>query len=95
MKATADFIERATGAAEDLWSKYGAESLFESPEEYLAFADGRTKMTFVKFSNFRELAQPAPKETVVGVFGSLIWFKPQYVNQKTAELLTGEVKLNP
>jgi predicted transcriptional regulator len=91
IRGTADFVERITGDGEELWSKYGAESLFETTEEYRVFAEGRKKMTFIKFANFAELANPKPKETVADVFGSLVWFRPQYVNQKTAELLTNEV----
>jgi hypothetical protein len=33
-----DFIERLTGESGELWRKYGAESCFETFEEYCAFA---------------------------------------------------------
>ena len=84
----ADFAERIVGDAEDLWSRFGAESFFESIDEYRAFARGNRKMTFIRFENFKEVADPKPKETVTKVLGSLVWFRPRYVSQQTAELLT-------
>ena len=88
---TADFTERIVGDTQELWSKYGAESFFESQNEYSAFAQGNKKMTFIHFGNFEELADPKPKETVAGALGSLVWFRPRYVSRETAELLTGKV----
>src|SRR5208337_889659 len=70
----ADFLERLTGNYEDLWEKFGGESCFESFEEYKSFADGRLMMTFIRFSNFREIANPEPKEKLVKVLGSLSRF---------------------
>ena len=60
----ADFLERLTGNYEDLWEKFGSESCFESFEEYQSFADGRIMMTFIRFSNFREIVNPKSKEEV-------------------------------
>jgi predicted transcriptional regulator len=70
----ADFLERLTGNYEDLWEKFGSESCFESFEEYKSFADGRLKMTFIRFSNFREIDNPKSKEEVSKVLGSLRGF---------------------
>jgi hypothetical protein len=52
VRGTADFIERLTGPAEELWSEHGGETCFESFEEYCDFAQGRLEMTFVRFKNF-------------------------------------------
>src|SRR5208337_2648747 len=70
----ADFLERLTGNYEDLWEKFGSESCFESFEEYQSFADGRIMMTFIRFSNFREIDNPKSKEEVSKVLGSLRGF---------------------
>ena len=70
----ADFLERLTGNYEDLWKKFGSESCFESFEEYKSFAGGREMMTFIRFSNFREIANPKSKEEVSKVLGSLRGF---------------------
>ena len=52
------FVERLTGDYEDLWQKFGGDSCFELYEEYCKFADGREKMTFIRFSDFNEIASP-------------------------------------
>jgi hypothetical protein len=88
IRGTADFAERVTGDVDELWNKHGAESFFESFDEYKTFAEGRKTMTFIRFQNFTEIATPQPKETVTSVLGSLVWFKPKYVSQQTADLLT-------
>jgi len=88
IRGTADFVERITGDAEELWNQYGSESFFESFDEYKAFADGRKKMTFIRFQNFVEIENPKPKEMVARVLGSLVWLRPRYVSQQSANLLT-------
>jgi predicted transcriptional regulator len=88
IRGVADFIERLTGPAEELWAKYGGESCFESFEEYNEFSQGRLEMTFVRFTNFTELENPKPKETVKNLLGSLQGFRGKYVNFETASQLT-------
>ncbi|HLE76063.1 MAG TPA: hypothetical protein VI864_08530 [Candidatus Bathyarchaeia archaeon] len=88
IRGTADFIERLTGDREELWRKYGAESCFESFDEYVAFAQGREKMTFVRFKNFTELENPKSTEVIRSVLGSLQGFRGKYVNEETAKQLT-------
>ena len=81
----ADFVERLTGNYEELWAKYGGESCFESFDEYKSFADGREMMTFVSFSNFREISNPMPKEELAKVLGSLQRFSVRkYLDKETA-----------
>jgi predicted transcriptional regulator len=88
IRGTADFIERLTGDREELWRKYGAESCFESFDEYVAFAQGREKMTIVRFKNFTELEKPTPTEIIRSVLGSLQGFRGKYVSLETAKQLT-------
>ena len=88
---TADFAERIVGDVKDLWSKFGAESIFDSIDEYRAFAKENRKITFIRFENFKEIADPKPKETVTRLLGSLVWFRPRYVSQQTAEQLEGKI----
>ena len=87
----ADFVERIVGDTEDLWSRFGAESFFESADEYRAFAGGSRKMTFIRFENFQAYADPKPKNEIIRVLGSLVWFRPKYVSESNAELLDGNV----
>ena len=63
------FIERITGDADDLWNTYGNESLLESYEEYMDFLQGRTKATFIRFKNLRELPTPIPANVIFQVTG--------------------------
>jgi predicted transcriptional regulator len=83
----ADFIERLTGDSGELWRKYGAESCFESYEEYCAFAKGRSMMTFVRFKNFKELENPKPTQDIRSILGSLQGFRGKYVSLATAKQL--------
>jgi len=80
----ADFLERLTGNYEDLGEKFGGESCFESFEEYKSFAAGREMMTFIRFSNFREIANPKSKEEASKILGSLrIFGAGNYLNYET------------
>ena len=88
VRGTAVFIERLTGDREELWRKYGAESCFETFDEYVAFAQGREKMTFVRFKNFAVLENPKSTEVIRSVLGSLQGFRGKYVNEETAKQLT-------
>ncbi|MCW4047297.1 MAG: hypothetical protein NWE99_07025 [Candidatus Bathyarchaeota archaeon] len=88
VRGTADFLERVTGPAEELWTKHGSETCFESFEEYCDFAQGRLEMTFVRFKNFAELENPKSPETTRKILGSLHGFRGKYVTLETAEQLT-------
>jgi predicted transcriptional regulator len=88
IRGVAEFIERLTGDREELWRKYGAESCFKSFDEYVAFAQGREKMTVVRFKNFTELENPTPTEIIRSVLGSLQGFRGKYVSLETAKQLT-------
>jgi predicted transcriptional regulator len=88
---TADFVERIVGDTSELWSMFGAQSLFESVDEYRAFAGGSRKMTFIHFENLMQFADPKPKADVVRALGSLVWFRPRYVSESNANLLAENI----
>jgi predicted transcriptional regulator len=88
IRGTADFLERVTGPSEELWTKHGTETCFESFEEYCNFAQGRLEMTFVRFKNFAELENPKSTEITRKILGSLHGFRGKYVTLETAEQLT-------
>jgi predicted transcriptional regulator len=88
IRGVADFIERLTGNREELWQKYGAETCFETMDEYAAFSQGRQKMTLIRFKNFTELQNPTTTEIINIVLGSLQGFRGKYVNEETAKKLT-------
>jgi predicted transcriptional regulator len=84
----ADFMERLVGDSLDLWQKFGCESCFETLEEYLHFASGRDKMTFVRFNNFREIQKPKSKEDLKKIIGPLSRFGVgKYLSEQAAAQL--------
>jgi predicted transcriptional regulator len=87
VRGIADFVERLTGDSGELWRKHGAESCFETFEDYCAFAQGRTVMTFVRFKNFVELETPKTTEATRSILGSLQGFRGKYVNLATTKQL--------
>ncbi|MEJ5328422.1 MAG: hypothetical protein WHU54_09290 [Candidatus Bathyarchaeia archaeon] len=87
IRGVADFVERLTGAPEELWRDYGAESCFESFEEFCKFAQGREVMTFLRFKNFVELENPKTAKALKGILGSLQGFRGGYVDFETAKQL--------
>lgn len=81
----ADFTERLKGNYLDLWEKFGDESCFDSIEEYKGFVDDRDMMTFIRFSNLKEIANPASKEELAKTLGSLSRFRlGKYLDKQTA-----------
>jgi predicted transcriptional regulator len=88
VRGTADFLERLTGPAEELWTEHGGETCFESFEEYCDFAQGRLEMTFVRFKNFAELENPKTKDETRKILDSLQGLRGKYVNLETADQLT-------
>ncbi len=69
IRGFADFIERLTGNAEDLWENLGHESLLKSYDEYQDFLQGRKKATFIRFTNLRELPNPVSAKVISQVTG--------------------------
>lgn len=60
IRGRAEFVERVMGNAEELWNKYGAETVFESYNQFRQFLDGRQRTTFIRFKNLQDLTQPVP-----------------------------------
>jgi hypothetical protein len=84
----ADFVERLSGNYMELWEKFGNESCFESIDEYKNFVENREDMTFIRFNNFREIANPAPKEVLAKILGSLYRFRlGRYLDRETVTQL--------
>jgi predicted transcriptional regulator len=69
IRGKAEFVERIVGNADELWNKYGAETVFESYNEYKEFLDGREKTTFIRFKNLQELTQPVPAKSFLAKTG--------------------------
>lgn len=91
----ADFVERITGNADEMWKKLGHESLLNTYEEYQDFLLGREQTTFIRFTNLKELPKPISAKTISDIVG--VDKMPQmgvYISQETANhlLQAGGVK---
>lgn len=85
----AEFIKRVVGDVEELWSKYGVETVFESYKEYIDFLDEREKATFIQFKNLQELSQPISGKSFLEKIGggSMLPRNGRYLSKKLASLL--------
>jgi len=90
IRGFADFIERVTGDADNLWKSLGHESLLNS-DEYKDFLHGRKKATFIRFRNLRELPIPITTKVLSQVVG--IERMPQmglYLTERMAQILISQ-----
>jgi predicted transcriptional regulator len=69
IRGVGEFIERIKGEADELWNDYSRETVFESYREYIEFLQGRTKTTFIRLKNVRELPSPISLQTVLSLLG--------------------------
>lgn len=58
IKGYGEFLERLIGSKDELWSLYGAETVFETKDEYDKFIDARSNVTFIRFKGLEELEKP-------------------------------------
>jgi len=87
----AEFIQRKTGDAKELWESLGHESLLSSYGEYQDFLQGRKKATFIRFRNLKELPKPVTTKAMAQIIGKERM--PQmgmYITEKMAHQLISE-----
>ncbi len=63
IKGAGEFVERVVGSKDELWNLYGAETVFQSKDEYDKFVSGRSSVTLVRFRNMEELDKPVDFKT--------------------------------
>jgi predicted transcriptional regulator len=84
----ADFVERKFGTPEELWSKYGDESVLKSEEDYEEFVGTTQNVSFIRFKNLHEAANPIPLGNLLMLLGvKRLSRKGFYVNKETAAKL--------
>jgi len=89
IRGVADFVERLAGDYKELWNMYGDESYLETFDEYVSFLKGRKTVTFIRFSNFRELDSRVSMKVISKVLGvPTIPRGGKYLNRETANQLT-------
>ncbi len=64
IKGVGEFVERVVGSKDELWNLYGAETVFQSKDEYDKFVSGRSSVTLVRFRNMEELDKPVDFKTL-------------------------------
>jgi predicted transcriptional regulator len=69
IRGFAEFVERVTGQADDLWSAYRGETSPKSYKEYQEFLQGSAETTFIRFKNFKTLSQPISAKVIFRVVG--------------------------
>lgn len=88
IRGFAQFVERVTGEADDLWRAYRGETSLRSYEEFKNFLQGRLKTTFIRFRSLKILSQPTPSSVILRVAG--IGRMPRggrYINRDIAQEL--------
>lgn len=90
IRGTGDFEERVVGKIEELWRDYSGETVFKSHDEYLEFMQGRTKTTFIRFRNFREIHPTISLKKTLQVIGiSRLPRSGKYLSKETVNKLLG------
>lgn len=81
----AEFIERKVGDAKGLWKEHGPESVLGSEEKYLEFVKDKERVSFIRFKNLQEAAEPVPLNNILALFGvRRLSRKGFYVDEETA-----------
>jgi len=89
IRGKAEFVERVVGNIDELWNKYGDETVFESYSEYREFLNGRMKTTFIRFKNLQELTQPIPEKPFLQIIGggTMLPRSGRYISKEIASAL--------
>lgn len=69
IRGSGEFLERIVGDVDKLWTALGHETVFDSYQEYVTFMNGRTRATFIRFSNLQEFSTPVPVKVVSRIIG--------------------------
>ena len=96
IRGSGDFAERISGTPEELWRMHGAETVFESQEEYNSFIEGRDKVTFIRFKNLQELEKPVAWKDVAAALGiKKMANGGRYISRQTLNsLITRKLEIN-
>lgn len=84
----AEFIERKVGKTEELWKEHGDESVLGSPEKYFEFVKDTELVSFIRFKNLKEAANPIPLKNLLMFLGvNRLARRGFFINKETAERL--------
>jgi predicted transcriptional regulator len=81
----AEFIERKVGDAKGLWREHGSESVLGDEEKYLEFVKDKERVSFIRFKNLQDAAEPIPLNNILALLGvRRLSRKGFYVDKETA-----------
>jgi len=84
----AEFIERKVGDAESLWSEHGNESVLKTKEQYAGLIRGKQRVSFIRFKNLIEAANPLPVNNILMLLGrQRLSRKGFYIDKEMADKL--------
>jgi predicted transcriptional regulator len=63
------YIERIVGKPQDLWSRYGGESVLGSKSRYEEFVGSAAEVSFVRFKDLNVAANPVPLSRLLMFLG--------------------------
>jgi len=90
---TAHFIERAVGRPQELWSRFGGESVLGSKARFEEFLADASQVSFVRFKDLRVAANPISLSRLRMLLGvKRLSRKGFYVNKKLSETLTSMMR---
>jgi predicted transcriptional regulator len=84
----AHYIERIVGKPEDLWSRYGAESVLGSKPRYEEFVGNAAEVSFVRFKDLNAAVNPISLSRLLMLLGvKRLSRKGFYVNRDMSDRL--------
>jgi predicted transcriptional regulator len=84
----AEFVERKVGEAGEIWREHGDESVLSSAEQYFDFVSGKQRVSFIRFRNLQEAANPLPLNNILALLGvKRLSRKGFYIDKETADKL--------
>ena len=89
IRGKAEFVERVVGNADELWNRCGAETVFDSYDEFIEFVDGREDITVIRFKNLQELSRPVSAKAFLERTGggSMLSRNGKYISKEIAATL--------
>lgn len=84
----AEFMERKTGNANEMWKEHGDESVLISKQEYDEFVGDKQKISFIRFKDLHEAKQSLKLNDVLLFLGTRrLSRKGFYIDKETAHKL--------
>jgi predicted transcriptional regulator len=89
----AHFIERVVGNPQELWSKFGGESVLGSKARFEEFVNDGSEVSFVRFKDLSVATNPISLSRLLMLLGvKRLSRKGFYVNNKLSDTLISMMK---